>query len=86
VASRGVLRGSHPGAGARGRESTAVGPIPVRPGHGHRQRDRGLSTPLAWAREEAAQAPKGRLVVAPDSGHSVQTRGGPAIRGALDRF
>jgi pimeloyl-ACP methyl ester carboxylesterase len=36
--------------------------------------DRDLSTPLAWARQEARLAPRGRLVVVPDAGHSVQTR------------
>jgi pimeloyl-ACP methyl ester carboxylesterase len=36
--------------------------------------DRDLSTPLEWARREAARAPKGRLVVVPGAGHSVQTR------------
>jgi pimeloyl-ACP methyl ester carboxylesterase len=36
--------------------------------------DRDLSTPLAWARREAALAPKGRLVVVPGAGHSVQSR------------
>jgi pimeloyl-ACP methyl ester carboxylesterase len=33
-----------------------------------------LSTPLAWAREEAAKAPGGRLVIVPPAGHSVQLR------------
>jgi pimeloyl-ACP methyl ester carboxylesterase len=33
--------------------------------------DRDLSTPLAWAREEAAKAPDGRLVVVAGVGHSV---------------
>jgi pimeloyl-ACP methyl ester carboxylesterase len=36
--------------------------------------DRDLSTPLAWARQEARLAPAGRLVVVPDAGHSVQSR------------
>jgi pimeloyl-ACP methyl ester carboxylesterase len=36
--------------------------------------DRDLSTPLAWARREAALAPEGRLVVVPTAGHSVQMR------------
>ena len=69
-------------AGTASHPDQSLPPVPVLllPG------GRDLSTPLAWAREEAAQAPKGRLVVASDSGHSVQTRGGPAIRGALDRF
>ena len=36
--------------------------------------DRDLSTPLAWARREAALAPNGRLVVVPGAGHSIQSR------------
>jgi pimeloyl-ACP methyl ester carboxylesterase len=44
--------------------------------------ERDLSTPLAWASEEAARAPDGRLVVVPDAGHSVQTRrpNGPVLK------
>jgi pimeloyl-ACP methyl ester carboxylesterase len=37
--------------------------------------DHDLSTPLAWARAEARLAPRGRLVVIPGAGHSVQSRG-----------
>jgi pimeloyl-ACP methyl ester carboxylesterase len=49
--------------------------------------ERDLSTPLAWARREAAAAPKGRLVVVPSSGHSVQLRAGHnAGRRAATRF
>src|SRR6266516_8024238 len=33
-----------------------------------------LSTPLAWAREELALTPRGKLVVVPGAGHSVQSR------------
>lgn len=36
--------------------------------------DRDLSTPLAWAQAEAKLAPRGRLVVVPNAGHSVQSR------------
>jgi pimeloyl-ACP methyl ester carboxylesterase len=36
--------------------------------------DHDLSTPLEWARQEAARAPRGKLVVVPGAGHSVQTR------------
>jgi pimeloyl-ACP methyl ester carboxylesterase len=36
--------------------------------------DRDLSTPLEWARREAATAPDGKLVVVPGAGHSVQSR------------
>jgi pimeloyl-ACP methyl ester carboxylesterase len=49
--------------------------------------DRDLSTPLEWAREEAALAPDAKLVVVPRAGHSVQvraqSRGG---RAAVRRF
>jgi TAP-like protein len=33
-----------------------------------------LSTPLAWARQEAAMAPDGRLLEVPGAGRSVQLR------------
>jgi pimeloyl-ACP methyl ester carboxylesterase len=48
--------------------------------------DRDLSTPLAWARQEGALAPEGRLVVIPGAGHSVQTRdpSGRGIRALAD--
>ena len=49
--------------------------------------DRDLSTPLAWAREEAAKAPDGRLVVVAGVGHSVLL--GPkraAVRTIVKRF
>ena len=36
--------------------------------------DHDLSTPLEWARQELRDAPKGRLVVVPGAGHSVQSR------------
>jgi pimeloyl-ACP methyl ester carboxylesterase len=46
-----------------------------------------LSTPLAWAREEAAKAPDGKLVIVPGAGHSVQTRGQNRLtREILTRF
>jgi pimeloyl-ACP methyl ester carboxylesterase len=49
--------------------------------------DRDLSTPLAWAREQAAHAPGGRLVVVKGSGHSVQARApGGQGRRAVERF
>jgi pimeloyl-ACP methyl ester carboxylesterase len=49
--------------------------------------DRDLSTPLVWARHEVSLTPRGRLVVVPGAGHSVQTRdaSGAGIR-ALARF
>lgn len=49
--------------------------------------ERDLSTPLAWAREEAAKAPHGKLILVPRAGHSVQTRAhSPAVRNILVRF
>ncbi len=49
--------------------------------------ERDLSTPLAWAREEAARAPDGRLVAVPGAGHSVQLRArDPEVRRILGRF
>ena len=36
--------------------------------------DHDLSTPLEWARQELKLAPKGRLVIVPGAGHSVQSR------------
>jgi pimeloyl-ACP methyl ester carboxylesterase len=48
---------------------------------------RDLSTPEAWAREEAATAPEGRLVTVPGAGHSVQLRArDPAVRRILGQF
>jgi pimeloyl-ACP methyl ester carboxylesterase len=45
-----------------------------------------LSTPLDWARREARLAPRGRLVVVPGAGHSVQSRdaSGRGIRALAD--
>jgi pimeloyl-ACP methyl ester carboxylesterase len=45
-----------------------------------------LSTPLEWAREERAHAPRGRLMIVPGAGHSVQTQRVPAVRRAVARF
>ena len=36
--------------------------------------DHDLSTPLEWAREEAARAPLGRLVIVQGAAHSIQSR------------
>jgi pimeloyl-ACP methyl ester carboxylesterase len=49
--------------------------------------DRDLSTPLPWAREQAAHTPNVQLVVVKGSGHSVQSRA-PGGRGrrAVERF
>jgi pimeloyl-ACP methyl ester carboxylesterase len=49
--------------------------------------DHDLSTPLAWAREEARRAPRGRLVVVPGASHSIQSRErGDAGRRAVQAF
>jgi len=46
-----------------------------------------LSTPLEWARREAARIPGSRLVVVPGAGHSVQSRAASdAGRVAVARF
>ncbi len=50
--------------------------------------DKDLSTPLEWARQEAAHAPGGKLVVVKGDGHSVQSQGGEglaATKAFLDR-
>ncbi|GAB3139566.1 alpha/beta fold hydrolase [Amycolatopsis stemonae] len=49
--------------------------------------DRDLSTPLEWAREEAARAPQGKLVIVPGESHSIQNRErGHAGRDAVISF
>jgi pimeloyl-ACP methyl ester carboxylesterase len=49
--------------------------------------DRDLSTPLAWAKQEAALMTNGRLVVVSGAGHGVQTRArNPAGRNAVFEF
>jgi pimeloyl-ACP methyl ester carboxylesterase len=49
--------------------------------------DRDLSTPLPWAREQAAHTPNGRLVVVRGAGHSVQSRApSGAGRRAVQQF
>jgi pimeloyl-ACP methyl ester carboxylesterase len=66
-----------------GDPSAALPPVPVLLLAGERD----LSTPLAWAREEAANAPDGRLVIVRGAGHSVQTRShDPEMRKILIRF
>lgn len=48
---------------------------------------RDLSTPLAWARAEAAMAPDRQLIEVAGAGHSVQLRArDPRVRQALARF
>jgi pimeloyl-ACP methyl ester carboxylesterase len=49
--------------------------------------ERDLSTPLAWARVEAAMAPEGRLLEVRGAGHSVQLRAtDPNVRRTVARF
>jgi pimeloyl-ACP methyl ester carboxylesterase len=49
--------------------------------------DRDLSTPLEWARQEAALAPEGRLVIVHGAAHSIQSREpGHAGRDAVFAF
>jgi pimeloyl-ACP methyl ester carboxylesterase len=49
------------------------------------QRD--LSTPLPWARAEAALAPRGHLLEVPGAGHSIQLRArDPAVHRTVARF
>ena len=49
--------------------------------------ERDLSTPLAWARAEAAMAPSVTLLEVPGAGHSVQLRArDPDVRRTLARF
>lgn len=67
-------------------EGTATGdlpPVPVLLLSGERD----LSTPLPWARAEAALAPRGQLIEVPDAGHSVQLRArDSALRRTVARF
>ena len=46
--------------------------------------DRDLSTPLEWAREQAAMTPRGRLVVIAGMGHSIQGRNADGDRAVED--
>lgn len=48
--------------------------------------DHDLSTPLAWAQQEAAHAPRGHLVIIPGSGHSTQSSNAPTARATVTEF
>jgi pimeloyl-ACP methyl ester carboxylesterase len=48
--------------------------------------DRDLSTPLPWAQQEAAHAPRGHLVIIPGSGHSTQSSNAPMARSTVTAF
>jgi pimeloyl-ACP methyl ester carboxylesterase len=63
--------------------SSPLPPVPVLLLAGERD----LSTPLPWARAEAALAPRGRLLEVPGAGHSVQLRArDPSVRPTVARF
>jgi pimeloyl-ACP methyl ester carboxylesterase len=47
--------------------------------------DQDLSTPLEWARREAATAPDGQLMIVPGAGHSVQLQDIPKVLRAVRR-
>lgn len=66
------------------RESTArLPPVPILLLSGERD----LSTPLAWARAEAAMAPEGQLLEVRGAGHSIQLRArDPDVRRTVARF
>jgi pimeloyl-ACP methyl ester carboxylesterase len=66
-----------------GASSAELPPVPVLLLSGERD----LSTPLPWARAEAALAPRGQLLEVPGAGHSVQLRArDPAVRRTVARF
>ncbi|MER5635664.1 alpha/beta fold hydrolase [Kitasatospora sp. NPDC002227] len=46
--------------------------------------DRDLSTPTEWLRQEAEQAPLGKVVIVPGAAHSVQTRSAPGRQAVYD--
>jgi pimeloyl-ACP methyl ester carboxylesterase len=66
-----------------GAPSSQLPPVPILLLSGERD----LSTPLPWARAEAALAPDGRLLEVPGAGHSVQLRArDPEVRRLLAQF
>jgi pimeloyl-ACP methyl ester carboxylesterase len=74
---------TRPSPVADGAPAAELPPVPVLLLSGERD----LSTPLAWARAEAALAPRRELLVVPGAGHSVQLRArDPAVRRVLARF
>ena len=48
--------------------------------------ERDLSTPVELARQEQSRARQVELIVVPDAGHSLQTRGPDAAREAVVSF
>jgi pimeloyl-ACP methyl ester carboxylesterase len=74
---------TRPPAVPAGAPAAKLPPVPVLLFSGERD----LSTPLAWARAEAAMAPDGRLIEVAGAGHSVQLRArDPDVRRTLARF
>ena len=74
---------TRPGLVPAGAQNGPLPPVPILLLSGERD----LSTPLPWARAEAAMAPGGRLLEVPGAGHSVQLRArDPAVRPAVARF
>ncbi len=66
-----------------GASSAQLPPVPILLLAGERD----LSTPLLWARAEAALAPHGRLLEVPGAGHSIQLRAhDPEVRLTVARF
>lgn len=89
AAGNGVAQGclawppTSPPAVPGGASARQLPPVPILLLSGERD----LSTPLEWARAEAAMAPRGRLLEVPGAGHSVQLRArDPSVRRALGRF
>ena len=74
---------THPPAVADGAPTAELPAVPILLLSGERD----LSTPLAWARQEAAMAPDGQLLEVPGAGHSVQLRArDPDVRRTVGRF
>jgi pimeloyl-ACP methyl ester carboxylesterase len=74
---------TRPPAVPAGAPTARLPPVPVLLLTGERD----LSTPLTWARAEAAMAPDGQLLELRGAGHSVQLRArDPAVRRAVARF
>jgi pimeloyl-ACP methyl ester carboxylesterase len=74
---------TQPAAVPDGAAAQRLPPVPILLLSGERD----LSTPLAWARAEAAMAPHGQLLEVPGAGHSVQLRAhDPAVRRSLAGF
>jgi hypothetical protein len=74
---------TRPPAVTEGASAARLPPVPILLLSGERD----LSTPLAWARAEAAMAPDGQLLEVRGAGHSVQLRArDPDVRRTVARF